>query len=471
MLSGNVESRVRLCVFDLDGVLSETKDFHFSALNLALNEVQPGIAISREEHLQRFDGLSTMTKLRILNTEKGLESSKFGEIWDRKQEITKELLQTQPPHPGVRKAVKELYQSGFKVAVASNSIMDTIVSEIDRLGISDFVEIVLSNEDVTLPKPHPEIYWRAMMQAGAHPGNTWILEDSSVGREAALSSGAILVPVDSPSRITTEFVREKIMDAPKKARKTPWHPPEINVLIPMAGAGSRFSEAGYSFPKPLIEVFGRTMIELVVKNLNIEGRFIFIVQRKHDEIYNLSKYLQMLKPDCEVVHVDGLTDGAARTALLAAELIDSDTPLLIANSDQYIEWDSNEVMYQFSAKDCDGGILTFESTHPKWSFARTDQNGWVTEVAEKVPISNIATTGIYYWAKGSDFVKFASEMIRKDIRHNGEFYICPVYNEAIADGRKIRARGVHKMWGLGTPEDLTTFLRDEVAERLVRSLS
>ena len=115
-------------------------------------------------------------------------------------------------------------------------------------------------------------------------------------------------------------------------------------------------------------------------------------------------------------------------------------------------------MYSMIADEIDGGILTFTATHPKWSFAKVNEEGYVTEVAEKNPISNIATVGVYFWKKGSDFVNYAEQMIKKDIRTNNEFYVCPVYNQAIQDGKKIKTFPVERMWGLGTPEDLTYFL-------------
>jgi dTDP-glucose pyrophosphorylase len=117
-------------------------------------------------------------------------------------------------------------------------------------------------------------------------------------------------------------------------------------------------------------------------------------------------------------------------------------------------------MYRMQETGADGGIVTFESSHPKWSFAKVDCDGFVTEVAEKNPISNKATVGFYYWKKGSDFVRYAKQMIDKNIRVNGEFYVCPVFNEAIQDGKKIRSSDANKMWGLGTPEDLEVFLND-----------
>jgi len=158
--------------------------------------------------------------------------------------------------------------------------------------------------------------------------------------------------------------------------------------------------------------------------------------------------------------VDGITEGAACTTLLAKEYINDGSPLLLANSDQYVDWDSNQFLYSMQADGVDGGILTFESIHPKWSFAKLDEDGFVSEVAEKKPISDKATVGIYYWAKGSDYVKYAEQMIANDTRVNGEFYVCPVFNEAVADDKKIKTFHVDKMWGLGTPEDLEVFLND-----------
>jgi dTDP-glucose pyrophosphorylase len=200
------------------------------------------------------------------------------------------------------------------------------------------------------------------------------------------------------------------------------------------------------------------MIQVVVNNLNVEANFIFICQNEHYEKYNLKSVLNLIAPGCDIVRVDGLTEGAACTTLLAKELINNDEPLLLANSDQFIEWNSNECLYAFTADSIDGGIVTFEATHPKWSFAKLGDDGFVSEVAEKNPISNMATVGIYYWKKGSDYVKYSEQMIEKNIRTNNEFYICPVFNEAIQDGKKIRAKHIEKMWGIGTPEDLKYFL-------------
>ena len=234
----------------------------------------------------------------------------------------------------------------------------------------------------------------------------------------------------------------------------------MNVLIPMAGNGSRFSQSGYTFPKPLIEVHGKPMIQIVVECMNIEANYIFIVQKEHREKYNLDSLLNLISPNCKIIQTDGVTEGAACTALLAKEFINLEEPLVISNSDHYIDWDSEGFFEKMNKENLDGGILTFQATHPKWSYSKLNEDGFIVEVAEKKPISTNATAGIYYWKSGKNFVNCAEDMISKNIRVNNEFYICPVYNQAIKNGDKIKTFDVKQMWGLGTPEDLRYFLEN-----------
>ena len=264
--------------------------------------------------------------------------------------------------------------------------------------------------------------------------------------------------VNSPKDVTYDNI-SKYLNVNNMNTTPKWKDNKLNILIPMAGAGSRFEKAGYTFPKPLIDVNGKPMIQVVVENLNIEANYIYIVQKKHRERYNLDSLLKLLTPNCTIIEVDGITEGAACTTLLAKELINNENPLFFANSDQYIEWNSNEFMYKMNETDADAGIVTFKAVHPKWSFAKIDENGFVIKVAEKNPISDIATVGFYYWKHGHDYVKYAEQMIEKNARVNNEFYVCPVFNEAIDDGKKIRSFNIDKMWGLGTPEDLKNFLK------------
>jgi len=234
----------------------------------------------------------------------------------------------------------------------------------------------------------------------------------------------------------------------------------MKILIPMAGEGSRFVKEGYTFPKPLIDVNGKPMIQTVVENLDFNAEYIFLVRGEHLEKYEgLEDTLHRItNGKCSIVSC-GKSEGAACTALEAEKLINNDEDLLIANSDQYIEYSPENFNMMKEMTDVDAIVYTFEAVHPKWSFVKTNSRGIAIEVAEKKPISNIATCGIYWYRRGSDFVKYAKQMIEKDIRVNNEFYIAPVYNELIQDNKTLIPFFVHSMWGLGTPEDLNVFLK------------
>ena len=454
----------KLVIFDLDGVLIDSKDYHYDALNEALGEEY---AISREEHVSTYDGLPTTAKLELLSKNKGLPADRYEEIWRAKQENTLHIFKTKVDKDyELMGYFQQLVDEGYKVAVASNSIRNTVKIILLRLGLLEFVDIYVSNEDVVRNKPFPSMYWKCMMALGALPDDTVILEDSHIGRQGALDSKCHLVPIENRSDLNQAKVDriKRILQSEKQ--KVAWESKTMNVLIPMAGRGSRFATQGYTFPKPLIDVKGKPMIQVVTENLNIKANFTFIVQKEHYEKYSLQHLLNLIAPNCNIVQVDGITEGAACTTLLAKEFIDNDEPLLMANSDQFVEWDSNETLYAFSNGDCDGGIITFPATHPKWSYAKLGDDGYVSEVAEKKPISEHATVGIYWWAKGSDYVKYAEQMIEKDIRVNNEYYVCPVFNEAIGDGKKVRIKEIEKegMWGIGTPEDLNYFLEHYTGE-------
>jgi len=443
----------------MDGVLVQAKQIHYDTLNEALAEIDPKYVISETEHLSTYDGLKTTQKLELLTKNKGLHSDFYDNIWYRKQQLTIEAISQLNTDERLISAFKELRDRGYKLACCSNSIRRSVLVILSKIGLIEYMDLILSNEDVKNSKPHPEMYWKAMSMMGVLPEETLIVEDSPPGLLAASRSRANVLRVDNPkdlvlSKIFSKLEKTDNMNIPK------WQGGKLNVLIPMAGAGSRFEKAGYTFPKPLIDVNGKPMIQVVIDNLNIEANYIYVVQKEHRAKYNLDTLLNLITPGCKIVEVDGLTEGAACTTLLAKEHIDNDAPLLMANSDQFVEWDSNEFMYKMLEQKLDGGFLTFKATHPKWSFTKVDENGYATELAEKNPISDIAIVGIYYWASGAEYVKYAEQMISKNIRTNNEFYVSPVYNEAIGDGKKIKPFHIEKMWGLGTPEDLVYYLEN-----------
>lgn len=228
----------------------------------------------------------------------------------------------------------------------------------------------------------------------------------------------------------------------------------------MAGEGSRFLKEGYAFPKPLIDVHGKPMIQTVVENLQFDAEYIFLVRKEHLEKYaGLRNTLDRISNGkFKIVEVDKLTEGAACTALLAKEHINTDEDILIANSDQIIDYRPENFLVMKNMTTVDGIIFTFNAVHPKWSFIKVNNLGFVTEVVEKIPISNIATCGIYWYRRGKDFVHSAETMIAKNLRVNNEFYVAPVYNEMIQNEKKIIPFFVQHMHGIGTPEDLNFYM-------------
>lgn len=244
----------------------------------------------------------------------------------------------------------------------------------------------------------------------------------------------------------------------------------LNIVLPMAGKGSRFANAGYELPKPFIQINGKPMIQVVVENLrprDLDHRFIFICQKKHLDLYKGRELLRSIAPNCIIVEIDYYTQGQLNSALLAKEFINDDSHLLTANTDQYIDFNFSKYLSDLIDGDLDGSILTMEGNDPKWSYAEISENDkLVVRTAEKTVISKEATVGVYYFRNGSDFCWAAEETIRNNETVNGEFYICPIYNKLIERNQKIGYCRINGMYGLGTPEDLDMFLANKIS-RLV----
>lgn len=215
----------------------------------------------------------------------------------------------------------------------------------------------------------------------------------------------------------------------------------INLLLAMAGKSRFFDAPEYRFPKPLIEIGDKPMIQLVVDNLDAidgEKRFIFVINKSDCAKYHLDDVLRLLSDShIKIIRLDGETQGATCSALMAIDHINNDTPLIIVNSDQIFDDDLNEVLQYFRKEDADAGVICFESVHPRWSYARLDENESVIETAEKRPLSKHAIAGFYYFKKGKDFVDAAMRSIYKDARVDGMFYTAPVLNELVLDNKKV----------------------------------
>jgi len=231
-----------------------------------------------------------------------------------------------------------------------------------------------------------------------------------------------------------------------------------NLLILMAGEGTKL-KGYYEEPKPYIKVNGLRLIEWVLLNTNLDYKHIVVAQKESAEKYKLKDIIEQHTFNFSIVKLIFKTEGAAATALEAKDLINNDNELVIINCDQYLECNLEKLLNDFKKEEVDGGILTVQKKDDlKWSYVKLGRDNYAVEVAEKKPISTNATVGVYYWKKGSDFVKFAENMIKKNVRVNNEFYVCPVYNEAIKSNKKISIKNIKKLWPLGTNDEIEEFI-------------
>jgi NDP-sugar pyrophosphorylase family protein len=243
----------------------------------------------------------------------------------------------------------------------------------------------------------------------------------------------------------------------------------IQIVVPMGGEGRQFVERGYTFPKPLVEVDGQPLIEIVVRSLTPSEAhtFVFICRQEHVTGYALGNVLQLIAPGCRIVTTAKPTAGALCSVLLGLEHLPQDGELLIANADQCVDVPIDRFLAAARAGRWDGYLMTFPNTHPRWSYARTE-NVQVVAVAEKQPISRNATTGLYYFRRGSDFVRGAERMLLKNASVSGEFYVAPVFNELVLGQKRVGIFPIEasQMHGLGTPEEVEryqTWLRTPAA--------
>ena len=470
---------IKAILFDLDGVLVNTRLLHYETFRDALNFVCPENNLSWSEHEMEFDGLSTNLKIEKCK-KKGILNEEQGKLlFEKKQSLTWERLpQTVQPRESLIMMLTTLNNQGFRLFCCSNSIRKTVDTTLNLLGVLSLFEATYSNEDIQNPKPSPEIYELAMKKCFLNKEECLIVEDSPVGRKAAYASGAHVLEVEDAEDLTMTLLQDTLYmlakGHPVYPRSLPFGKPvTYHVVIPMAGEGSRFRDAGYKTPKPFIPVGDKPMIQWVIENIlprkipldHYKLKFHLIVRTSHVKGNQLDKLFWDVPSNVSYTYhtTDGLTEGAACSVLLAEEEINNNDPLLIVNSDQYLEWDPDIFYKCLLNPEYDGTILTFYQPDPqdvKWSYAKVNREGSVAEVQEKKWISPYATVGLYGWRKGKDFVNYAKQMIKKNIRVKNEFYVCPVYNEAIEDGQTVRVKLCSGMWGLGVPEDLQKFQKN-----------
>jgi len=457
-----MSSNIKAIIFDLDGVLVDARTLHFEAFRQAFESLCPPHTLSWKQHEELYDGLSTRQKLQKMIDTNIISKEIATRVSSEKQRITNSLIEkTVKVRPYLINLLKTLQSEGYILVCATNSIRETLDTILDKVRVSEFFSFTLSNNDVDNPKPSPEIYSLSFKKLDLSPKQCLICEDSPHGRKAAYSSGAHVLEIEDANDLTLEKIYQKIHSI---QNIIPTVYPIIQVVIPMAGEGSRFQKAGYTTPKPFIDVRGKHMIQWVIDNVSsikYKLEFIFLCREKHLENNSMS-FLDLQDLSYKIVPVQTLTEGAACTVLLAKNLLNPELPIVIVNSDQYLEWNADSFYTSLLNPTYDGVISTFYSPDPsdiKWSFVELDENTRITKAAEKIWLGPNATTGIYGWKRASDFNVYCEQMIQKNIRVNNEFYICPVYNEAIQDSKKIRYFECKKLWGLGVPDDLQYFLQ------------
>ena len=457
-----MSNNIKAIIFDLDGVIVDARTLHYEAFRQSFELVCPPQTLSWKEHEELYNGLSTRQKLQKMIDMNIILKENAERISSEKQRITNVLIEkTIKVRPYLINLLKTLRSEGYTLVCATNSIRETLNIMLTTLKISEFFSFTLSNNDVDNPKPSPEIYSLSFNKLCLLPEQCLICEDSPHGRKAAYSSGAHVLEIEDANDLTLEKIYQKINSI---QHNIPIIHPTIQVVIPMAGEGSRFQKAGYNIPKPFIDVRGKHMIQWVIDNVSsvkYKLEFIFLCREKHLDNNSMS-FLDLQDLSYKIVPVKTLTQGAACTVLLAKDVLNPELPIVIVNSDQYLEWNVDSFYTSLLNPTYDGVISTFYSPDPsdtKWSFVELNDDTLITKVAEKVWLGPNATTGIYGWKRTSDFIVYAEQMIQKNIRVNNEFYICPVYNEAIQDSKKIRSFESKKLWGLGVPADLEYFIQ------------
>ena len=458
-------AQIQLIVFDLDGVLVDSRDLHYEALNMAIaQEAGAQYVITRHEHEHVYDGLSTNQKLRLMTLAKELPIELHKPIWARKQALTDQLVAEQlKPTAHVTELLRTLKACGYPVAVASNCIASSVKNILTSIGLLHFVDARYSNEDVPYAKPSPDIYQKACASFGLQPCSVLVVEDSVKGFEAALRAGCHLLKVGGTHDVNCANLFRRLQEVEAA-------PKPITVVIPLAGPSSQAWLDGPETPPCEVPVFltdvrGRSLLEWAVssiRSLRFPMRFIFVVKEEQARVLKLESLCVKAAgfEPTTVVKLRSETLGALKTVLAARNLIPLDAPLLIFDGSHVVQWGSGASVDDMLSTCHDSAVTVFSSNDPRWSYVRTASNSrTVLELHEKIAVSNLACSGLYFSRRAADFMAAADAVVAKDVRTRGLFFVAPTYNEVIAQGSNVEACSVEQAWSLRSAAEAGSFAR------------
>ena len=448
---------VNVVVFDLDGTLVETRDLHKVALNEALRTVAgDAFMITDAEHHAHYDGLSTAQKLKKLNAQKNLNPDLNKAVWEAKQALTNTMVsQTVKPDPRITGIIRQLKQRGYPIGVASNCIRSSVDLILKCLCIYDLVDLSVSNDDVEVAKPAPDIYVRAASCFGVRPDEMLVVEDAPFGWQAALSAGAHLMRINGPSDVTLESVLDKISEVDNTANP-------VTVIVPLAGPIPLIHSASGArgFHPALYDIRGKSAIEHAIQGVVSRRhpmKFVFVVLG--DSIPDAVLMRASSWQPTTIVRLAQPTRGALESVLAAEALVFGDSPLLICDGCHADEWGgSGNIDELLDARGCTAAVTLTPSYDERWSYATVDPDGFVSCVQEKARISNNALTGLYMWRRGEDFLSVAKKAMTHGPRVRGTMYIAPALNYTIAStGGRVRAILVRYMHSLRTQSEVARY--------------
>ena len=462
---------IRLVVFDLDGVLVESRDLHYEALNQALEEeAGKQYVINREEHLSVYDGLSTNQKLRMLEVAKGLPRDLHAKVWARKQALTNTLVKKiLLPSDHILETVSALKEMGLPVCVASNCIRSSVRTILTHIGLIPHVDVFLSNEDVENPKPAPDIYLRACNIFGVHPSNALVVEDSVKGFEAASRAGCHLLRVSNPGGVTKSALKLRIQELETDTE-------EILVILPLAGPYPEIWHGNETAEMPLYlaDVAGMSALEVIGQSLRsrrFSVRYIFVVKDSVASAFNIDALCARAVDYArlEVVKIKSDSLSSVHTILkIPNEDIPDNMPLLIADGHHVPVWLDGQCLDDLLGSPSDGAVTVMQSIDPRFSYVRLntttnrkmqDSNAVIEVTMEGRPTSNLACSGLYFFKQARHFKDAAKIAIKCNRRWLGRFYTAQLFNEMVKCGLMIQAIHLKHCWSLRTVDEIQNYER------------